>query len=426
MASKDAMYDAKVAAAAKAAANANTIKEVGPSGGLRAGVIAGVNPPPVAETVIEPVIETVIEPETPQWVKVGTIQTASGPVDVDAKGLAADGSKPVAVDGIRKYTATDGQVFTDQAAYATYQASLNDVADKKLSAQQAAAALTAKNLAERVSAYDLLYAEFDKLGLGSLVSDVKQTIINSQSASERLIALRNSKAYQTRFAANAKRTANGFKAIDEATYLGLEDKYQQIAQNYGLPSKYYSRGQLGVQQYFEDAIAKNIDPITFEERIVQGQKVLNANRSVLDAAKKFYPDLNDSDFLDYVLNPENALSDIKRKVSAAEIGGAQMAAGLQATRMGAEDLIKAGVTGQQYQSRASAIAEGALRGGQLASIYGQDPYTQQSAEQVALNLPGSTEAMKEAKKIIGLENASFRARPGLTGGALSRDRAGAI
>jgi hypothetical protein len=285
--------------------------------------------------------------------------------------------------------------------------------------------LTANQL-QRKSAYDILYSEFKNYGLESLVEDVKGLIMTATSDAELTIGLRNSENYKKRFAANIKRVANGFKAIDEATYLGLEDKYQQIAQNYGLPSKYYSRGQLGVQQYFEDAIAKNIDPITFEERIVQGQKVLNANREVLDAAKKFYPDLNDSDFLDYVLNPENALSDIKRKVSAAEIGGAQMAAGLQATRMGAEDLIKAGVTGQQYQSRASAIAEGALRGGQLASIYEQDPYTQQSAEQVALNIPGSAEALKQTKKLTGLEKATFGGKSGLTGGALARDRAGAI
>ena len=375
---------------------------------------------------------------TNSWVPAGIVQTINGPVDVNADGVAQDGTVPITAS---EEFVPEKKIVVEPKIISTYAdpttGDIIDVYDDKtekirrkgtlkIDAAAAANAATAKNLAERVSAYDLLYAEFDKLGLGSLVSDVKQTIINSQSASERLIALRNSKAYQTRFAANAKRTANGFKAIDEATYLGLEDKYQQIAQNYGLPSKYYSRGQLGVQQYFEDAIAKNIDPITFEERIVQGQKVLNANRSVLDAAKKFYPDLNDSDFLDYVLNPENALSDIKRKVSAAEIGGAQMAAGLQATRMGAEDLIKAGVTGQQYQSRASAIAEGALRGGQLASIYEQDPYTQQSAEQVALNIPGSAEAMKQTKKITGLEKATFGGKSGLTGGALARDRAGGI
>jgi hypothetical protein len=373
-----------------------------------------------------------------EWVPAGVVQTVNGPVDVDSNGVAQDGTVPIAAS---EEFVPEKKVVVEPKIISTYTdpttGDIIDVYDDKtekirrkgtlkIDAAAAANAATAKNLAERVSAYDLLYAEFDKLGLGSLVSDVKQSIINSQSASERLIALRNSKAYQKRFAANAKRTANGFAAIDEATYLGLEDRYQQIAQNYGLPSKYYTRGELGVQQYFEDAIAKNIDPITFEERIVEGQKVLNANRQVLDAAKQFYPDLNDGDFLDYILNPENALSDIKRKVSAAEIGGAQMAAGLQATKMGAEDLVKAGVTGQQYQSRASAIAEGALRGSQLANIYGQDPYTQQSAEQVALNIPGSAEALKQTKKIIGLEKSSFGGGPGLTGGALARDRAGAI
>lgn len=294
--------------------------------------------------------------------------------------------------------------------------------DSKIAADTIAGA----EKANRESAYDLLFTEFKKMGIEGLVQDVKDSIIKSQSPSERLLTLRKSDAYKLRFAGNEKRIANGFRPVDEATYLALEDRYQQIAQNYGLPAKYYSRGELGVQQYFADAIAKNIDPITFEERIVQGQKVLNANREVLDAAKKFYPDLNDSDFLDYVLNPENALSDIKRKVSAAEIGGAQMAAGLQATRMGAEDLVKVGVTGATYQARVPAIVEGALRGGQIASFYEQDPYTQQSAEQVALNLPGSAEALKQTKKLTGLENASFRGRSGLTGGALARDRAGAI
>jgi hypothetical protein len=331
----------------------------------------------------------------------------------------------VSTDGIRKYTATDGQVFTDQAAYATYQASLNDIAGKKLSAQQTAEAAAAKRLTEKTSAFDIMRRGMKENGLEALADAAIDAIMKEETEAGRLLALRNSPAYKTRFSANAKRVANGFKAIDEATYLGLEDKYQQIAQNYGLPAKYYARGELGVQQYFDDAIAKNIDPVTFEERIVEGQKILNANSLVLDAARKFYPELNDGDFLDFILNPENALSDIKRKVSAAQIGGAQLASGLQATRTGVEDLLKAGATVAGYQAKASDIAGGTLRGGQLASIYGEDPYTQQQAEQVALNLPGSAEALKQTKKVIGLERASFGGGTGLTAGALSRDRAGA-
>jgi hypothetical protein len=411
----------------------NSISQVGPLGGLQAGVIAGVTRPTTSIDPVQSEIDAINAARKPGRAVLDDTQYPTKLIlSSDGRRVQVYTAGPLAGKEKREDGTTGDFIVGTEIVETTGGGSgggggggggSGSGAGIGAGLPVAPVGLTANQL-QRKSAYDILYSEFKNYGLESLVEDVKGLIMTATSDAELTIGLRNSENYKKRFAANIKRVANGFKAIDEATYLGLEDKYQQIAQNYGLPSKYYSRGQLGVQQYFEDAIAKNIDPITFEERIVQGQKVLNANREVLDAAKKFYPDLNDSDFLDYVLNPENALSDIKRKVIAAEIGGAQMAAGLQATRMGAEDLIKAGVTGQQYQSRASAIAEGALRGGQLASIYEQDPYTQQSAEQVALNIPGSAEALKQTKKITGLEKATFGGQSGVTSGALARDRAG--
>ena len=294
----------------------------------------------------------------------------------------------------------------------------------QLDAQAAAAAERAKKVIDRESAYDLLYTEFKKMGLEGLVEDVKDTIIKSQAPSERLLALRASDAYKKRFAGNQKRIDNGFRPVDEATYLALEDRYQQIAQNYGLPEKYYARGDLGIQQYFADAIAKNIDPVTFEERIMEGQKLLNANKLVLDTARTLYPELNDGDFLDFVLNPQVALSDIKRKVSASEIGAAQRAAGLQATRMGTEALVAENITGARYQQAAPTISDAAIRGGQLASMYGEDPYTQETAEQAVLNTAGSAAAIRQTRKLAGLESASFSGQSGR--GAIDRERAGGI
>jgi hypothetical protein len=293
----------------------------------------------------------------------------------------------------------------------------------KSDAQIEADAAAAERRADRQSAYDLLYSEFAQYGLASLVTPLKNLIVSGASPAEFTIELRKAPEYQKRFAANAKRVANGFKAIDEATYLGLEDAYQSILQNYGMPAKYYARGELGVQQYFADAIAKNIDPVTFEERIMEGAKVVNANKFILDAAKELYPNLTDGDFLDYVLNPQNALSDIRRKVTAAEIGGAQLGAGLQMTPARAEELAKV-TTGAQYQQAASAISEASIRGGQLASIYGENPYTQQTAEQAVLNTPGSAEAMRQTKKLTALETASFSGQSGR--GVLARERSGSI
>ncbi len=239
------------------------------------------------------------------------------------------------------------------------------------------------------------------------------------------MALRVSESYKKRFAANAQRVAKGLTALDEASYLEKEDAYQNLMRNYGLPDNYWVKDATGRQQSFETLIANDVSAVELEARMIAGQdRVLKANPEVLQALKTFYPDIKNGDILAYTLDPKNAIKDIQSKVTAAEIGGAQLGAGLQATASNAETLAKAGVTGNQYQAKATDIAEATLRGGQLAAIYGQDPYTQQMAEQVQLDTPGSVEALKKTKKIAGLEGAAFGAKPGLTSGALARDRAG--
>jgi len=297
-------------------------------------------------------------------------------------------------------------------------------ANLKTPEQLAAEAAKAQAQGERQSAYDLLYSQFKLYGLESLVEPLKGLIASGASPAEFTIKLRDSDAYKLRFAANAKRIANGFKAIDEATYLGLEDRYQSIMQNYGLPESYYKKGAMGTQEGFEKFIANNVDPVTLEERIMEGVKINQGSKLLIDTAKQFYPSLTDGDFLAYALDPKNALSEIRRKVTATEIGSAQIGAGLAATVGGAEELAKAGITGKQYQQAAPTIADATLRGGQLASIYKQDPYTQQTAEALLLDVPGSAEALKKTKKLTSLETAAFSGSAGA--GAIARDRAGVL
>ena len=200
--------------------------------------------------------------------------------------------------------------------------------------------------------------------------------------------------------------------------------------NYGLPESYWKQTVdpvTGVtsQQGFSQLIANDVDNIELEDRIMTAQqRVTNANPEVLRALKEFYPEIKNGEILAYVLDPKNARDEIKRKVTTAEIGGAQIGAGLTATAAGATALEKAGVTGQKYQQAAPSIAEATLRGGQLSSIYKQDAYTQQTAEQAILNVPGSAEALRKTKKLTELETAAFSGRAGT--GAIARDRAGAL
>jgi hypothetical protein len=288
------------------------------------------------------------------------------------------------------------------------------------------AAADAAGRAERQSAYDLLFQQFNQYGLGALVEPLKGLIISGASPAEFTIKLRESDAYKKRFSANQARIQKGLAAISEAEYLGLEDQYQNIMRNYGLPESYSARGEMGTQEGFNKFIANDVSAAELEDRIMTAQnRVINANPEVLASLKAFYPDITNGDILAYTLDPTKALTDIKRKVTAAEIGGAATQAGLQTGIVRAEELGAAGITKQQAQQGFGTIAGGLQRGSQLASIYGEDPYTQTTAEKEVFGLAGKTEAERERKKLTGLERATFSGQTGLTSGALARDRAGA-
>jgi hypothetical protein len=287
------------------------------------------------------------------------------------------------------------------------------------------------NEAERLrragqSAYDILLAEFSQYGLSSLVEPLKNLITSGPSAAELTLALRATDAYKKRFAANAERIKKGLTALNEATYLGLEDQYQSLMRNYGLPATYYSKDTMGRQEGFEKLIANDVSSTELEDRILTAQnRVINAPAEVTTALKQFYPDITNGDILAYTLDPEKALTEIKRKVTAAEIGGAAIGAGLGTSATRAEELAKFGVTGatarQGYQAAVPLIE----RGRQLSAFYEESPYTQATAEEELFNLSGAAGATEKRKRLSALETAEFSGRSGLTGGALSRDRAGA-
>ncbi len=312
---------------------------------------------------------------------------------------------------------------------------ITGVGGLKTDAQIAAETLSAEKREERQSAYDLLFEQFNQYGLGALVEPLKGLIISGSSPSEFTIRLRETDAYKKRFAANAARIQKGLTAISEAEYLGLEDQYQNIMRNYGLPADYYTRGDMGRQEGFEKFIANDVSAAELEDRVMTAKnRVMNSNPEVLQAIKDFYGDsITDGDILAYTLNPTKGLEDIKRKVTAAEIGGAAVQAGLNLGRTAEEkalyaaraaELGAAGITKQQAQQGFQTVAEVAPRGGQLAEIYKQNPYTQTTAEAEVFGLAGSTEAARQRKKLTSLETAAFSGSAGA--GAIARDRAGVL
>jgi hypothetical protein len=279
--------------------------------------------------------------------------------------------------------------------------------------------------AEKKSAYTLLYQQFNDLGLAALVPELETLIKEGVSPAEFTLRLRASKAYEDRFAANKIRISKGLRALSEAEYIGKEDAYQEIMRQYGLPESYYARGAMGRQVGFEQLIANDISDTELEDRISTAQKrVMNANPEVAQALKTFYPGISQGDILAYTLDPSKAIEDIKRKVTAAEIGGAAVRAGLGTNVADAEYLQRYGVTKEQADQGYQAAAQIIPRASELSQIYKQGPYTQATAEQEIFNLPGQVEAQKQRKKLTELETSAFSGRAGV--GAIARERAGSF
>jgi hypothetical protein len=317
------------------------------------------------------------------------------------------------------YTAPDGTSFTDQMAYATYLAALKQEEFDK-----------ANQMADRKSAFSILKEEFERYGLGDLVGDVESLARQGLSASEYSMELRKLPTYKERFKANEARINSGLRALSEAEYVSLEDQYQQVMRQYGLPKSFYSTGKMGRQPELEKFISGDVSPVELEDRVqLAVDRVKNAAPEVIDALTTYYGGpggISQSNLVAYVLDPERALPEIKRKIQAAEIGAAAQVAGATVGSMRAEELASRGVTQQQAQQGYQTIAELTPQAGKLANIYGGEQYDQIAAEQEVFGLSGAASARRKRQRLSGLEQGQFSQQTGLSAGALERNRSGAF
>lgn len=345
----------------------------------------------------------------------------TGPGATGPTGPTGPGGAPTIVS-----TYTDPNTGDVIAVYSDGTTKILSKGTKAADAARAKAEADAAAKAGRQSAYDLLFQQFDAYGLGALVSPLKGLIESGISPAEFTIKLRETDAYKKRFAANAARINKGLRALSEAEYINLEDQYQDVMRRYGLPQEYYARGDMGRQEGFEKFIGGDVSPVELEDRVQTAQRrVLNAAPQVRDALTQFYgAEIGNGDILAYVLDPDKAIESIKRKVTAAEIGGGAMRAGLGVARARAEELGQYGVTGEQAITGFGTIASGLERGRQLSQIYQQPDYTQAVAETEVFNLPAAEQARRQRRRLGQLETAEFGGTTGMTGGALSRERAG--
>lgn len=296
------------------------------------------------------------------------------------------------------------------------------------------------NARNRESAFRILADEFKRYGFDDqeFFNQLEGLIKQDLSDAENRIEIRKLPAYERRFGAIKRRIDKGLSAINEATYLKLEDQYRNVMRQYGLPESYYKKPVGGASSTLDTLIEFDVSPVELEQRVSTAQnRLYNAPPEVMRLLSDYYGNvISNGDALAYILDPKNALSEIQRKVTAAEIGAGARQAGLtaggispldrEAQRMRAEELARYGVTGEQARQGFQTVAEVAPRGGQLAEFYKETPYTQQTAEAEVFGTAGAVEARRKRERLTALERSAFAGSAGAAQGALQRDRQGAF
>ena len=306
----------------------------------------------------------------------------------------------------------EGNLFTGTYQGKKYvNGSLDTSGDTTDNSITTATTLAAQRLAERQSAFDVLRAEMDALGLAALVEPLRGLIQKDVSPSEFAVELRQSEAYKARFAANEGRLKKGLRVLTPGEYLRVEDAYRQTLRTYGLK-------QFDNDQYVRQFIENDISAVELSDRVATAvQRVQNADPAIGRTLRDYYG-IGQTDLVAYVLDPNQQLQKIQRQVAAAEIGTAARRQGLEAGVTVSEQLAAQGITEAEAQKGYATIADILPTAEKLSQIYGTtlEGYGQAEAEQEVFNTLAS--AQRKRQRLVGREIAEFSGQSGLGRGSL--------
>jgi hypothetical protein len=254
-------------------------------------------------------------------------------------------------------------------------------------------------------------AEVQKLFTTKVISD-KSTVDDIG------VAMQSSPAFAKRFPANKILADKGKPQYSVSQYLRLEADYKSRLQAGGMPPGFYDQPQ-DLQKF----IAEDVSPDELSSRIQLGyQAVRNAPKEVVDQFKSLYG-VSEGDLAAYFLDPEVAKPtfdkyEAERQARAAQIAAQGLSqANMQISRQQAEDLARAGITGDQAQQGFTEI--GAAQELYNPMVAGETAITQQ--EQIAGTFNTNAEARKKIAQRKRERQAAFQA-----GGGLATTQAGVI
>jgi hypothetical protein len=276
-----------------------------------------------------------------------------------------------------------------------------------------------------VDAYTLLESTFKDFGLEELVPEIKRFMEEGLGSNQAGVELRKTTAYINRFRGNEIRRASGLNVISEATYLELENSYNETLRAFGLQG-YFGTDRKVSQGKMADIIGNDISATEFKDRIdTVVTRVNNSDPNIKATLKKFY-NITDDDLVKYFLNPKENLPKLQEKVLSAEIGSEAIKQNLLTDAVSATALAQLGITKEEARKGYEGIAAALPTATKLGQIYGEEgiTYTQKTAEEEVF---GQLESAKRKRlKLAEKEVGSFSGTSGLARGALSSGKSSAF
>lgn len=323
---------------------------------------------------------------------------------------------PTADTGLTKYTADDGTVFTDQNAFANYQAMLRANATNSYNAAQAAAAKIAQDQADKRDAFALISDTMKSFGFTDTEVAQLQAFAETQimdvniGPNQGILNMKGLAVYKARFAGNQTRLAAGKNALSEADYLAQENAYGEYMKAYGVQA-------LGSRDQYATLIGNDISATELNKRLnLAVDRVKNSDPEILKQLKTYYPAITDADLVTYFLKPADALPDLEKKVATSEISAAAVGQGFASDMTGAAALQAFGVTRDKALTGYQDIKTVLPLSEKLSSIYGEAGINYDRAAGEAEFLTNNSDAAEKRRRLKALERGSFSAQTGVERG----------
>ncbi len=276
-----------------------------------------------------------------------------------------------------------------------------------------------------VDAYTLLESTFRDFGLEELVPEIKRFMEEGIGDNQAGVELRKTTAYLNRFRGNEIRRAAGLNVISEATYLELENSYNETLRAYGQQG-FFGTDRKAAQSKMADIIGNDISATEFKDRVdAVVTRVNNSDPTIKSTLRTFY-NIGDEDLIAYFLSPKETLPKLQEKVTSAEIGSEALKQNLLTDVASATALARMGITKTQAREGYQAISDVLPTTTKLGQIYGEEGinYTQKTAEEEVF---GQLESAKRKRlKLAEKEVGTFSGSSGLGRGALGSGKSSAF